>query len=561
MAASTRTGAPDVTTTVRYSLAHQDSLLGVAYFTPEPDGPMTLEQCLDHVRTQSNDEFMRAHVRPRLAAMPVDELRALFDDGGPAVRSLVLETAMLTPSLTGLWSELRGSARELESLTPQLFLRSNALPDHDLHARTSRILSANIFEHAPIPPDLDAPFAETPSPKPPADPDRIRKTLDLPAPCPRRPAETTHALAEERLYGLGVLDGREMRHHASLAPWGLLRRWRLDRAVRCGAFDHRLQGGMTSYGRGLRLEDARASLAMEIVERYSSFADIRDMRVSGSQEGGEIRVARCSELGEEALDPNAMRLEVPYADQPLHWISGQDRRGTPRLVPLQAVYLFTNLDEIRLFSGLGSTGLASGNTPEEARVSGLLEVIERDAEAVRVYDPGRCFRLKSENPEVQELFDRYRAQGVDPVFQDLTTELGVPCFKCFVHLADGGLVKATGASLSGPHAAISALTETPFPYPGGPASARGPEDLPERVLEELPDHSTGSAAGDQALLEAILEDQGLEPVYVNLTKRELRLPVYRAIVPGLEIVSDFDRFTRIGPRLWRDVLRSTGREA
>ena len=31
---------------------------------------------------------------------------------------------------------------------------------------------------------------------------------------------------------------------------------------------------------------------------------------------------------------------------------------------------------------------------------------------------------------------------VDPVFQDLTSELGVPCFKCFVHLAEGGLVKS-----------------------------------------------------------------------------------------------------------------------
>ena len=549
-----------MTPTLRYGLAHQDSLLGVAYFTPEPVGPMTLKQCLEHVRAQPNDEFMRAHVRPRLAAMPKDELRALFDDESPLIRCLVLETALLTPALAGLWEELGQAAPDLADLSPQLFLRSAVLPDHDRHARASRIVSANIFEHAPLPADLETPLPQTPPTRHDSDPAALRAGLELPAPCPRRPAEATRALAEERLYGLGILEDREMRHHASLAPWGLLRRWRLDRAVRCGAFDHRLQGSMTSYGRGLRLEDARVSLAMEIVERYSSFADIRDMRVSGSQDGGEIRVAKRSELGEEALDPNAMRLEVPYADQLLHWISGQDRRGAPMLVPLQAVYLFTNLDETRLFSGLGSTGLASGNTPEEARVSGLLEVIERDCEAVSVYDPSRGFRLTSDDPEVQELLDRYREQGVDPVFQDLTTELGVPCFKCFVHLAEGGLVKATGASLSGRHAVLSALTETPFPFPDGPASAPGPQGLPERRLEDLPDHSTGSAAGDLALLEAILADQGLEPVYVNLTKRELRLPVYRAIVPGLEIVSDFDRFTRISPRLWRDVLRATGKE-
>lgn len=548
-----------MTPTMRYRLAHQDSLLGVAYFTPEPAEPLTLEQCLDHVRRLPGDEFMRAHVRPLLAAMAPAELRALQGAADETVRALVLETVLLTPGLRDLWPEMLPALEGLKDRTPQLFLASAALPDHDLHARASRLLAANIFEHAPLPADpADDALVAAPD-NPAADPARIRATLELPAPCPRRPAEATRALAEERLYGLGVLDGPEMRHHASLAPWGLLRRWRLDRATRCGAFDHRLQGLMTSYGRGLTMDDARVSLAMEIVERYSSFADIRDMRVSGSQDGGEIQVAPFRALGGEALDPNAMRLEVPYADQPLHWIAGRGRRGETRLVPLQAVYLFTNLDEVRLFSGLGSTGLASGNTPEEAKVSGLLEVIERDAEAVRVFDPARCFRVESRDDEMRELLKRYQQQGVDPVFQDLTTELGVPCYKCFVHLAEGGLVKATGASLSGRRAALSALTETPFPFPGGPASAEGPHNLPVRLLEDLPDHSTGSAAGDLALLEAILEDRGYEPVYINLTKRELRLPVYRAIVPGLEIVSDFDRFTRVSPRLWRDVLRSRGR--
>jgi ribosomal protein S12 methylthiotransferase accessory factor YcaO len=544
---------------MRYRLAHQDSLLGVAYFTPEPAEPLTLEQCLDHVRRLPCDEFMRAHVRPLLAALAPTELRALFAAADETVRALVLETVLLTPSLRELWPKIRPALDGLKVSTPQLFLASAALPDHDLHARASRLLAANIFDHAPLPSDpADDAFDAAPE-APAADPARIRASLELPAPCPRRPAEATRALAEERLYGLGVLDGPEMRHHASLAPWGLLRRWRLDRAVRCGAFDHRLQGVMTSYGRGLTMDEARVSLAMEIVERYSSFADIRDMRVSGSQDGGEIRVAAYSELGDEALDPNFMRLEVPYAGQPLHWIAGRDRRDETRLVPLQAVYLFTNLDEARLFSGLGSTGLASGNTPEEAKVSGLLEVVERDAEAVRVFNPANCFRVQSCDDDVRVLLEKYREQGVDPIFQDLTTELGVPCYKCFVHLAGGGLVKATGASLSGRRAALSALTETPFPFPGGPASAEGPRDLPVRLLEDLPDHSTGSAAGDLALLEAILEDRGYEPVYVNLTKRELRLPVYRAIVPGLEIVSDFDRFTRVSPRLWRDVLRSRGR--
>lgn len=542
-----------------YRLAHQQSLLGVAYFTPATAEPLSLERCLEHVREYPNDEFMRAQARPLLAALGEDALRRLYAAADPAVGSLVLEAALLTPDLSGLLDLARADGDRLKRMTPQIFLASALLPDHDLHARASSLLAANIFEHEPLPDHMtDLPLQAAPDPAP-LDISGIGAALPPTPPCPRKPAQQTYELAMERLYGLGVLDGPEMRHHASLAPWGLLRRWRLDRATRCGRFNHRLDGLMTSYGRGLRLENARASLAMEIVERYSSFADIRDMRVSGSQEGGDIRVAAFSELGDQALDPNSMRLEVPYADQPLHWIEGRDRRDKPRLVPLQAVYLFANLDEVRLFSGLGSTGLASGNTPQEAKVSGLLEVIERDAEAVRVFDPRRCFLVDSRDGETRELLDRYRAQGVRPVFQDLTTELGVPCYKCFVLLPEGGLVKATGASLCGRHAALSALTETPFPFPGNQPSAPAPEGLPVRMLEDLPDHSTGSAAGDLALLEALLERRGHEPVYVNLTKRELRLPVFRAMVPGLEIVSDFDRFTRVSPRLWREVLRSKGR--
>lgn len=552
---------PRESTPLRYRLTHQESLLGVAYFSPAPAESLTLEECLEHVRRTPNDEFMRAHVRPLLAALDAHSLGALHADADPVVQSLVLETALLTPAHSVLWARLRVQAQAAAELTPQIFLRSVSLSDHDLHARASLLLAANIFEHQPLPGDMGALLLTAAPDSDAADPAMLKSALDPQPPCPRRPARQTYALAMERLYGLGILDGPEMRHHASLSPWGLLRRWKLDRATSSGRFNHRLDGLMTSYGRGLCLEDAQASLAMEIVERYSSFADIRGLRISGSGDEGEIRVATCRELGGRALDPNSMRLEVPYAGQPLHWMTAHDKNGQARLVPVQSVYLFTNLDEIRLFSGLGSTGLASGNTPEEAKVSGLLEVVERDAEAVSVFDPARCFRVQSGDEEINRLLAQYRAQGIDPVFQDLTTDLGVPCYKCFVQLREGGLVKATGASLSGMRAALSALTETPFPFPGKEASAQGPDGLPMRMLEDLPDHSTGSAAGDLALLEAILEARGHSPLYADLTKRELRLPVFRAIVPGLEIVSDFDRFTRISPRLWRDVLRLKGRGA
>ncbi|GAB1409591.1 YcaO-like family protein [Desulfovibrionales bacterium] len=542
-----------------YSLAHQDTALGVGYFTPEPQPPMNLDACLAHVCAYPWDEFMRAHARQLLAGQSPAELRALCAHPEPIVRGLVLETLLLTPAHAPLRHELWPDKHEVQSLaqtSPQLFLRATLVPDHANHALASAALRPTILGHHLIQQDR-LPALPDPGPDPSqVDIASLRANLTCDPPCPRRPARETYALAMERLYGLGIFESPEMRHQASLSPWGLLRRWKLDRTVRCGPCAYRVQGVLTGYGRGLHLEDARASLAMEIVERYSSFADIREQRISGNQANPELIKARFSKLSTQALDPNLICLETPYTDTPLYWIEAETAQGAPCLVPFQCVYLFANLDEERLFSALGSTGLASGNTSAEAKLSGLLEVIERDSEAVSPFDPTHCFRLDSRNPEIAALLDQYQAQGIDPLMQDLTTELGVPCYRCCVlpQNSEAGLIKATAASLNGPRAALSALTETPFAFPHGPASAPLPADMPRRMLEDLPDYSTGSATSDLALLEKVLEARGLSPLYVNLTKRELRLPVYRALVPGLEIVADFDQFTRISPRLWRNVL-------
>jgi ribosomal protein S12 methylthiotransferase accessory factor len=72
----------------------------------------------------------------------------------------------------------------------------------------------------------------------------------------------------------------------------------------------------------------------------------------------------------------------------------------PIWVPVQCVFLFCNLDERSLFSGLGSTGPASGNTGAEARLSALSELIERDSEAVNPYHPSRCLRIYSKDSQM-----------------------------------------------------------------------------------------------------------------------------------------------------------------
>ncbi|MDO9631727.1 MAG: YcaO-like family protein, partial [Humidesulfovibrio sp.] len=76
--------------------------------------------------------------------------------------------------------------------------------------------------------------------------------------------------------------------------------------------------------------------------------------------------------------------------------------------------------------------------------------------------------------------------------------------------------------------------------------------------EDLPDYSTGSAEGDLLVLEQVLVENGYPPCYVELTRADLGIPAVRAMVPGLEWVADFDRFSRLSPRLYANYLRQFG---
>ena len=98
------------------------------------------------------------------------------------------------------------------------------------------------------------------------------------------------------------------------------------------------------------------------------------------------------------------------------------------------------------------------------------------------------------------------------------------------------------------------MTETTYPYPGGAPTAPAIPNVVRVPLENLPDYATGDAETDLALLETLLTRNGYRIVYVDLTRKDTGIPVVRAIIPGLEINADFDRFSRLSPRLFRNYL-------
>ena len=78
--------------------------------------------------------------------------------------------------------------------------------------------------------------------------------------------------------------------------------------------------------------------------------------------------------------------------------------------------------------------------------------------------------------------------------------------------------------------------------------------LPQLNYEELPDYSFGNADTDLALVEAVLAANGLDPIYVDLTRKDINLPVVRALLPGFALTADLDGACRVHPRLFGNYL-------
>jgi ribosomal protein S12 methylthiotransferase accessory factor YcaO len=553
-------------------LIHTRSATG--YFSCVPAENPGFDTCLDYARTHPNDEFMRKHLIRLLAQREPGMLAATIRNTAPEdhfALALFYEVCLLNPHFKQLQQLFEGHGiGQLAQYSPLIFIKSRMLPDHDLHRTWSGLFRSNICDHQPLPPSSEVSIPLLFGRNNPEVVTEVRATLaewfsaaalspELTESRPIGASETCEA-ALKGLREASVAIGPEMRHQSALSHFSLLRPWEMTLEVRNGRHRFRITGDQTAYGRGLDLKTARAGCLMEIVERRSAFAGFEAEKPVGYRHNHTLIRATVSELRQQNivfLDPDSLVLEAPCPDECLYWIEGVQciKDGQrPILVPAQCVFLFCNLDEPKLFSALGSTGLASGNSMEEAKISALLEVIERDSENCIPFSSSRCFDIETTDHRVAALLHNLTELGIQVQFLDITMPLGVPCCKCFVIAPDGAIVKGTGAHLNAKRALLSALTETPYPYPKGPPSKPKLEGVLRVPLEALPNYSSGNAAQDLKLLETLLAVNGHRPVYVDLTREDIGLPVVRAIIPGMDISGDFDRFSRVSPRLFANYL-------
>ena len=319
---------------------------------------------------------------------------------------------------------------------------------------------------------------------------------------------------------------------------------------------HQLSGVMGSSGKGFEKESSAASGFMETIERFSAgYGATKEFPNGYVTPLGLVR-RKFSEIDVNALDPNALSLRIPYEDQELHWVNAiqATQEGYQDiLVPGQFVFEFSNFDEHQIFGG-SSNGLASGNSIEEAKLHGILEIVERDGDYNMFYHPDRVFQIATDDPKISEIQEKYDEYGLTIQVLDLTTEFGIPVYRAFVEV-DGNIISGSGAHLDGKVALNRAICELAPKCFMWKEQYQGFENISKPVnsnqmdYQELPDYSTGSVTGDLSKVEEVLTANNFSPVYVDLTRSDVEIPVVRVIVPGLEIAEGFS------PRLIKNYLQ------
>jgi len=364
--------------------------------------------------------------------------------------------------------------------------------------------------------------------------------------------------------------------------------------------------GGRSGGAGLSVEEALAATIGEVVERYcAAFYDRKNMVFASYREISDV-----------AIHPDAFALfsdkqydtpDFPFArftkDTRVFWTWGYSltyQRDV--LVPACLVYIpYHRLPDEPLIAYSTSTGMAAGNTIEEAILSGIYEVIERDCFTIFWLRMMRMPLVDVDRPIQQVLNERFPDSG-SWFFMDITNDLGIPSFFALnISEAEFGIAPAVGsaARLSPRKAILKVITEIGqarpyFRYELSRNADWQPADdfsnvvdfehhaivyvkkpslmsvfdflikAKERVaLGKIPDKSTGRILGDIEKCVAMIAEKGYETIVVDLTTADISdagLSAVRIIVPGLVPLHGNHNYPFLGSERIRTVPEVLGME-
>ncbi len=332
------------------------------------------------------------------------------------------------------------------------------------------------------------------------------------------------------------------------------------------------------HGKGINLAAAKASGLMEAIETWHA----EHIQLP-------IRFASYAELGREVKTAEVDLLpRIPesrfHADAPMLWVEGRDLIDRQSVwVPFEMVHAHSTVDGPPVsgcFSG-STNGLASGNHILEATSHALCELIERDATAVWRQSPAteqdrrRVNLATVDDGECLAVLDLFARAEIDVAVWDVTTDVGVPAFQCFV--ADrtgeiGHVGVGAGCHPTRKIALLRATTEAAqvrTTYIVGSREDIRHADYRSATLAEksararaimrlvaLPRDFTSVENFDFETFEAEvawiverLSSAGIRQVIaVDLTRSEFGIPVVRVVAPGLEGFDHFPAYYAPGAR-------------
>lgn len=290
--------------------------------------------------------------------------------------------------------------------------------------------------------------------------------------------------------------------------------------------------------------DWNAALMKALGEAYERYS-------AGVYRAENFRTATVDELDNPVV-PSSFVTPAPPGDGPYDWIEGENlASGQPAQVPASVTVYPPAGDRFR---PANTSGLGFGNATVEALLSGLYEVIERDAAMLAWYSTFDPLALSIEEERFGTLARRVRTEGLSVTPLLLTQDVDVPVVAVAVHREDGEWPRfalGSGAHLDPAAAARSALAEAVQNWfelrqmgPEGAPNAGGAigeyAAFPEAVEAFVDTDGAVSAAnvapeapgkGPEAL-SAVVErvtDADLTPYAVRLTPRDVESMGFEAV--------------------------------
>ncbi len=348
-------------------------------------------------------------------------------------------------------------------------------------------------------------------------------------------------------------------------------------------------------------DSAMAKAMGEAVERYCAAIYALDELPLASYADASFP---CVHPGDFALHDAAQYQSpgfpwVPFTETtPVRWVEAADPlTGESRYLPAAMVYCPYTYRRGSQDSPIGqsiSTGLACHMSLEQAALSGLYEVVERDAFTITwqaMLAPPQI-RVETLDDEAYDLVRRIERTGRQVTLFNITMDVAIPSILAVVR---GGspehpaLVFAASSDLNPSRAALKALEEAPHT---GRYSLQILDAMPRLVVEaghanvieqkdhlnfycdpanvaraefifaskerqdfdELQDLSTGDPAGDVTAILNLVSQVGHQALLAELTTpdvAQLGMAVVRAVIPGFHPLYMGYRWRGLGGRrLW-----------